>query len=234
MPENGDGKKESTPTPTPMTELAVRDIVSDIVDATKGDKNDALERLVRRNERLQIDLDKAKTAIPDSSRILSESQLATFQAYKKIGSVEEITTAFSERDDLKTTTALKDREAQLRDAAGVHEMNPGLLVRLALQDNLVVDEIREEGDEDEKKKVAYVRVNKDGSKPIRLDHYVKQEWEEFMDGLSTEPASAQKGQPSGKRLAPAAERGSPSKSTGPITDEVVREKKLATGKYLSF
>lgn len=235
MPDDGDnGKGAGSSTPT-MTKDDVKDIVQDILSATKGDPNDALERLVRRNERLQTKLEEAQAKIPDSSRVLSDSQVQLFEAYKKLGKPEDIVTALSERDDLKTTAALRDRERALRDAAGHHEMNPGLLVRLALQDDLVVDEVREEeGADGENHKVAYVRENKDGSKPVRLDKYAHDEWAEFVEGLSSEPKEAGESRPSGPRLPPAAAKGTGTKATGPITHEVVRDKKLATGKYVRF
>jgi hypothetical protein len=230
MPDDGNGK-QNLPTPT-MTEKDVRTIVSDILDATKGDKNDALERLVRRNERLQIEVDQVKGQVPEGGTILTAEQNKLFESYKALGKPADITAAVSERDELKGKAALRDRESQLRDAASAHDMNPNLFVRLALQDNLVVDEIRKEGEGEEAVTVAFVRVNEDGSKPVRLDNYAKEEWAEFMNGLSSSDSEsgAKGGAP---RFAPAHEKGSPPKS-GPADLDTIRDKKVASGTYRSF
>ena len=230
--DNGSGSKTTTSTPS-ISEEKIRSIVTEILDATGGDKTNALERLVRRNERLEGEIKALKDQVPEGGAIISEKQVKLFGEYKKLGSPEEIVKGLSERDELKTTTALRDREAKLRAAAGHHGMNPDLFVRLALQDNLVVDEVREEKDEDgEAVKVAYVRENEADAKPLRLDEYAKKEWSEFLDGLSVEGASVTP--PSGTRIAPSAERGSPSRATGKVTEETVREKKIASGQYLTF
>ncbi len=232
MADNGDGTK-GTPAATGVSADEVRDIVSGILESTKGDKQDALERLVRRNERLQLDLDKSKAAMPDSSRVLSDGQFKTFEAYKKLGSPEDITKIVSERDGLQTDATLNARVTTLKSAAEVHGYQPALFLRLAMQDNLLVDEIREEGEGDEKVKVAYVRVDEEGSKPVRLDQHAKENWSEFMGGLSTEE-SASRTTEGGPRLPPSAAKGSPPR-TGPETDlEKLREKKLATGAYKAF
>ena len=229
MPDDGNGKVQVQSTPT-MTEAAVRTLVSDILDATKGDKNDALERLVRRNERLQIEIDAVKKQVPEGGIILTAEQNKVYESYKALGKPTDLTTAISERNTLKSTAALRDRETQLRDAASAHDMNPNLLVRLALQDNLVVDEIRKEGEGDEAVKIAYVRVDEEGSKPVRLDHYAKEEWSELGE-LSSDLESGAKG--GGPRFGPAQEKGSPPKS-GPADLDSIREKKMASGNYISF
>ncbi len=229
MSDDGNGKKDGQPIPT-MTEASVRTLVSDILDATKGDKNDALERLVRRNERLQIEIDTVKKQVPEGGIILNAEQYKLYESYKALGKPTDLTTAISERNTLKSTAALRDRESQLRDAASAHDMNPNLLVRLALQDNLVVDEIRKEGEGDEAVKVAYVRVDEENSKPVRLDLYAKEEWSELGE-LSSDLESGATG--SGPRFAPAQEKGSPPKS-GPADLDSIRDKKVASGNYISF
>ena len=229
MPENGNGKTETSP-PSGVTEKQVRDIVAGVLDSTKGDPQDAMERLVRANERLALEVEQSKKQVPEGGAIISATQVKLLEQYKKLGTPEELTNTVSERDKLQTDVALTVREKSLKSAADAHGYQPALLVRLAMQDNLVVDEIREEGEDDEKTKVAYVRLNEEGAKPVRLDKYAQETWEEFLVGLSTEPAS----DTTGKRLAPASERGTPTKSVGPVTEETVREKKLAKGQYVRF
>lgn len=168
---------------TGSVKQAVQDAIAEILGAksVNGDKDAALEVLVRKNHRLETSLEEAKVAAGK----LPEATQAELEAYRALGKPDELKTrlgdgeaAIAERDDLKT-------EKIVADAAKLEGYKPDVLKDLAKSKDFRI-EVRGEGDA----KKAFA-LFKDGEKDVEkpLGEYAEGSLGSYLPALRAEQSA---------------------------------------------
>lgn len=138
------------------------------------------------NRKLKDEKAELEKKIPaEGSVVLSKADALRWEEYQKLGKVDEVKAAITERDALKTENAGVKREQTLRDVADAMKWNLPVVKRLA--DGLefeITDGKNEKGEAVKTVQVITITGDKREAKPA--SEFAEKEWSEFLPSLNKE------------------------------------------------
>lgn len=160
-------------------------------------KNDALGlatslydqtyQLREKNREVRIEIEELKKKLPgDDAVLLTKADVERWEAYKKLGKVEDLKSIITDRDTLKAENAKAQRKELLRKVAEAEGFDPDVLAELATDSlNFEIKEIKDKEGKDIKQAMVIVKDgDKQETKP--LADYASEKWAKFMLALKQE------------------------------------------------
>lgn len=153
--------------------------------------------LRKKNRELSDEATQLRGKVPaEGAVMLSADEATAWQAYKALGTHEEVKTAIEQRTQLQGQLDALQREAALRDAAAAAGYKFSVLQdrdKVARIDgkelSYAVKEVEKDGT---KSRVAFV---KDGDTEKPLTEYAQEQWGEFLPSLQAQGSQQQNGTP---------------------------------------
>lgn len=131
--------------------------------------------------------------IPEGSVLLSKTDKEELDKFRALGKLDEVTVKVKEHSDLKSAADKTQSEKLYGEAAELASYKPSVLTDIISSKGLLV-ELRDETVDGEKKKVPFVRENKEGSESTRLTEYVEKNLKDYLPALTaTEGGSSGSG-----------------------------------------
>jgi len=209
--------------------------------ASHGDAKAALRTLYSENydlrqERRQLrEQQQGMQKVPEGGMVLDATQAAAWKKYEALGKPEDLQTAVTERDDLKTKLTTAAHLEAARAAAESCGFKPDVLAKMPGADKLRF-EVREETVDGEKVQVAYVTAGQ-GQTPQKLDEYAEANWKDFLPALEAgdggDDDDREGRQEPVRRMVRQVPRGRAAVKGAKPPEQLVEEK-IASGEYGGF
>jgi hypothetical protein len=127
---------------------------TDVHDRYNGDAMRIAEKLADaqndnfdlrdKNRQLRGELDDAKKKlIPDGAVVLTGDDAKRWETYQKLGKPEDLEKALKERETATTQLTKLQRDAQVREAAGVEKLNADALLALPGLPSITIKDVKE-------------------------------------------------------------------------------------------
>lgn len=162
-----------------------------------------------------------KGKVPEGSVVLTGDDLKAFEAYKALGTAEDVETRLKAATEVQDKLKGYEKQEQFTQAAQAAKMNSTALAKLYGDHTLVV-----EGSGENAKVFVSVKDGETESK-VALDEHVKEHYPEFEASLYEQDAPAPS---NGSRFivqSPARRAA----SDGKLTQEQIKSRKAARGDY---
>lgn len=168
-----------------------------LLERKGGDASAVAQMLFHENKQYRDRISELTGKVPaEGAVVLSATDAQAWQAYKALGTHEEVKTAVEQRTQLQGQLDSLSRESAIRDAATAAGYKFSVLLdrdKVARVDGKQLGfSVREVEKDGSKTKVAFV---KDGDTEKSLAEYAQEQWAEFMPSLVVQGTQQQNGTP---------------------------------------